>query len=1208
MAAGSKDRPLMLTTGRYPQWRSRFLRYIDTRPNGEALRKCILSRPYKPTTVLVQAVDATDDSPAIPEHTTSTVDACQAAQEMWEAIKRLQQGESFNIQDVKINLFWEFSKFTSHDGETMKSYYTRFYKLMNEMIRNNLTVATMQVNVRFLQQLQPEWSRFVTIVKQQHKLDEVSYHKLFDILKQYQNKVNELRAERLERNANPLALVATAQANQDTYYQTSRSHKSYAPSSKPSIPTRSYTTTSHKGKEIAKPITPPSETASEEDNDLEQAERDKDMQKNLAFIEKYFKKIYKPTNNNLRTSSNSRNKNVDTNPRYKNDNQSGQFGNQRTMNVAGTREKVGSSVVQQSGIQCFNCKEFGHFAKECRKPKRVKDSAYHKEKMLLCKQAEQGVPLQAEQYDWLADTDEEVQNEAGYNVFANDLQHSEQSESISNTCLVEKNDSNVIPDSPDMCDDDIQNDQNDVESDDEQTSKSLGESISVRDSCLVALQNKQTEFEKYKAFNDRTIDYGKLERKLNETLGQLAQKDTEVREGLRTKAYELSVVKEKYDELVKQSLLTKSHYEGLVKQKTKVITDLKLREEHDIDKMLSMEKQLKFLNEVVYKRSQSIQTIHMMAPKVPTYNGRPTFPNPRYLKQLSLKYHVYQFRAPTAQDIEILIQTCLMPLAIKTPYDSFRFVHELKQEMHVDLKYVESIEKEIDELEYDKAKFSNMYDVILQECVSKDVTCSYLMSLSDLDALDELQCLYLHKVKECDCLAQKLSKQTESVSKEVHSELLKRFAKVEKHSISLEISYKKRKEQGKEKSVDTKFDKPSVVRQPNAERIAKPSVLGKPAPFSNSLERIYFSKTNSVPKTNVSKGLSKPVTAQTLPQAARQAVSNTNVLKQEMYRIDNMSTQTRAPQLPQTVRNTNPRMSTSTRVNHKTNVSRPQHKSNQPRDKVLPNNSQLNVKKTQVEVHPRILSVSNKMKSVTACKDNLNSKTLNANAVCATSNKCLVDSNHFACVTKMLNDVNARTKKPNDPICQLFHHLLTLLQIVQLILFIVDSGCTKHMTGNLKLLCNFIEKFLGTVRFGNDQFAPILGYGDLVQGNVTINRVYYVEGLNHNLFSVGHFCDADLEVAFRKSTCFVRDLQGNDLLTGDHGSDLYTISLQESTSSTPLCLMAKVTPTQAWLWHQRLSHLNFDYINLLSKKNIVIGLAKLKYIKDQLCSSCELGK
>nr|GFC20084.1 hypothetical protein [Tanacetum cinerariifolium] len=212
-----------------------------------------------------------------------------------------------------------------------------------------------------------------------------------------------------------------------------------------------------------------------------------------------------------------------------------------------------------------------HFAKECRKPKRVKDSAYHKKKMLLCKKAEQEIDEQELEahYSYTVKiqevpsantgTDSEpveyVQNKVGYNVFANNLQHAEQSESVSNTCLVETDDSNVIPDSPDMCEDDIQNEQNDVESDDErvvlanlianlkldvdenkkiqkqlkkasttlaqelkeckailaETSKTLGESISVRDSCLVALQNKQTDFEKYKAFNDRTIDYDKLE-------------------------------------------------------------------------------------------------------------------------------------------------------------------------------------------------------------------------------------------------------------------------------------------------------------------------------------------------------------------------------------------------------------------------------------------------------------------------------------------------------------------------------------------------------------------------------------------------------------------------------------------------------------------------------------------------------------------------
>nr|GFA89300.1 retrovirus-related Pol polyprotein from transposon TNT 1-94 [Tanacetum cinerariifolium] len=114
--------------------------------------------------------------------------------------------------------------------------------------------------------------------------------------------------------------------------------------------------------------------------------------------------------------------------------------------------------------------------------------------------------------------------------------------------------------------------------------------------------------------------------------------------------------------------------------------------------------------------------------------------------------------------------------------------------------------------------------------------------------------------------------------------------------------------------------------------------------------------------------------------------------------------------------------------------------------------------------------------------------------------------------------------------------------------------------------------------------------------------------LNHNLFSVGQFCYADLEVAFRKSTCYTRDLKGNDLLTGSHGTYLYSITLQDTASPNPICLMAKATLFQAWLWHRRLSHLNFDTINLLSKNDIVIGLPKLKFVKDHLCSSCELGK
>ncbi|GJT30006.1 hypothetical protein Tco_0910281 [Tanacetum coccineum] len=277
MAAGSRDRPPMLATRRYAQWQSRFLRYIDTRPNGDALRKCILEGPYTPSTVIIPVVPTTENSLVVPERTTV------------ESILNMSPENKAHFESEKEAIHLILTGIGDEIYSTVDAYKTAHE--IWEAIKSNNT----------------NWMKF---------------H-----MKQYQKEVNEIRAERIAKNANPLALVAAAQPYQDPYYQAPKSHKSYAPTSKASLPTRSHATTRHKGKEIAKPITPPSESASEEDSDLEQAQKDKEMQKNLALIAKYFKKIYKPTNNNLRTSSNTRNKNVDTTLRYKNDNQTRKFGN-----------------------------------------------------------------------------------------------------------------------------------------------------------------------------------------------------------------------------------------------------------------------------------------------------------------------------------------------------------------------------------------------------------------------------------------------------------------------------------------------------------------------------------------------------------------------------------------------------------------------------------------------------------------------------------------------------------------------------------------------------------------------------------------------------------------------------------------------------------------------------------------------------------------
>nr|GEW32096.1 hypothetical protein [Tanacetum cinerariifolium] len=173
----------------------------------------------------------------------------------------------------------------------------------------------------------------------------------------------------------------------------------------------------------------------------------------------------------------------------------------------------------------------------------------------------------------------------------------------------------------------------------------------------------------------------------------------------------------------------------------------------------------------------------------------------------------------------------------------------------------------------------------------------------------------------------------------------------------------------------------------------------------------------------------------------------------------------------------------------------------------------------------------------------------NSELICATCKKSMFDGVHDMCLLDFVENVNNRVKSTKKHKNKIFGNL----QVVLIVLWYLDSGCSKHMTGNRSQLMNFISKFLGTVRFENDHIARIMGYGDYQLGNVTISRVYYVEWLGHNLFSVGQFCDADLEVAFRKNTCFIHNLEASK--------------------------------TKIWLWHHRLSNLNFSMCIKKSKKS-----------------------
>ncbi|GJX17915.1 retrovirus-related pol polyprotein from transposon TNT 1-94 [Tanacetum coccineum] len=268
----------------------------------------------------------------------------------------------------------------------------------------------------------------------------------------------------------------------------------------------------------------------------------------------------------------------------------------------------------------------------------------------------------------------------------------------------------------------------------------------------------------------------------------------------------------------------------------------------------------------------------------------------------------------------------------------------------------------------------------------------------------------------------------------------------------------------------------------------------------------------------------------------------------------------------------------------------------------------------RIEAQPRnVKSSLNKTKRVSVCNANVKHVVLNTNSeyVCSTCNECLFSENHDMCVVDYLNDVNARTRaksiksnkkkewKPTGKVftnvghrwlptgrtftingtkCPLTRITSTKIvpprkpvqtKVVQIILWYLDSGCFKHMTGHQSQHINFVSKFMGTIRFGKDQVVAIMGY-------------------------VGQFCDFKLEVAFQKHSCLVCDLDGVDLIKGSQGSNLYTISLEDMLKSSPICLLSKASKTKSWLWHHRLSHLNFGTINQLAKDGLVRDLGKLK--------------
>ncbi|GJW78757.1 hypothetical protein Tco_0140439 [Tanacetum coccineum] len=577
LEAEVKYRPPMLAPGNYVKWKSQIKRYIDTKPNNKLIYYYLQNPPYKfkwieETVLVTEGSSETTTEGYIENYKNASHDIRNQLDAEAESIQIILTGIDNDIHSIVD---------ACPNACEMWKAFEMFYKMINELVRNQCDVTNHQVNVQLLLQLQQEWQKFVTLVKQSQELKTVSCHKLYDILKQHHNKVNEVRAERLARKA-------IVNSPPPTYDQ--------------------------------------EPTMVAEDDEMS---KEKEIDKLIALISLSFKKIYKPTNNNLRTSSNTSRVNQDNTLRI---NRGTGYDSQRAVNVVRARENVGTHVVQQFRIQCYNCKECGYVARECHKPKQAKDVSrciQTRKKLMI-----QEVTLDAADNSGPIFDTKPLQNaqndDDNYNMFANDKEHPKQPESINDTYLEEQSDTNITIDSLDM--------------------STNGEIVDQDDDDLARELNKLNgEIEDFKTKNKSLESSNNHFKEANNELSktnQLKFKDLKKFQAELDRYHDVNYASKveincaKAKEMKKELIAHQETISIMSQEKDAQKMFHKTREDKELEKVIALENKIKILDDIVYKTGQSVQTMNML-----NRNCKTSFVKPELLKKAQrVNPHLYYIR------------------------------------------------------------------------------------------------------------------------------------------------------------------------------------------------------------------------------------------------------------------------------------------------------------------------------------------------------------------------------------------------------------------------------------------------------------------------------------------------------------------------------------------------------------------------------------
>ncbi|KAJ9553320.1 hypothetical protein OSB04_017365 [Centaurea solstitialis] len=1154
MSMGSETKAPVLFKDEYELWVSRFKLYLGRKKHGDKFLHSIMHGPHS---IPVHTVDGR----VVPKDF-SEMDVAERERYMIDV-----EAQNYLIQAIpneifrKLDSYDEYENFRMKEDESLEEAYDRFVELMNDMKKNNIIRSEMDYIVKFINNLSSDWKQFSRFVKQHKVLNELKVYEVYENLLLFEEEVKEIAAERKKKEkteADTLALLAEKEKAKKKV---------------------------RKGK--AKVFEAFEDEEEEDEEEYDEDEKDQMLQSLLSLTEAYKKKYYNKSGSNNRRFSTRGGRGFNRNYMQSSQGYPLRVENQYVDKYATKKEEVVKDTPErieekkvQAGIICYKCGKTRHIAKGCT-TKMTKVELLRK-KLELAEKQEQGLVLMADDEEWLdySDNDDQAQ-----------------------MCFMG------------LMDEESESDE-DIESD--------GETSTVRSSSLddhkrkmlevttlIHNKNKELELVILKQTNEIT-DLLQQKEQLSSQCAQLQQSVNEfetIRAEHKSQKLEidfltinLSVEKENVSKLNKMisDLDLKLHKIGQTEHTIFLNKQVEFRDYYSkeglgytnpnyLKKTLGV-KNPNYLQKALKEKAAFYDlTSMLMSKRFPSLKGfqmKEEFSEMQHMKLHDPMYHDSKYHRVkfVYNDDTLKIKSNSLkddPVHFVYPESSSNVVKPYISTKALECK-VSDLEKQIEDLKVQNSILLTMSKNFLHWNTT-DVDSEPISLVSEI--LNDLVCNVSTSVE---------NKNSSQDNSEINHNL-KEGVDDEQEEVIRVVNNKGYFEFKEPSAMSTDdVEVPYVVESidPKQTVIDKTSSASSSSVTpSNGLSSIALSKSGSeleghhyagknqkiVPTPVTHAYINKVQFTQGVKSMLRKFQHHIDLKKQNPNMVFPEETDPSTAPAPIKLKSFDICANPSTGSSDSVSIDKTRKKKSTKR----------NVKKSDFSMKSTNskFSVGNKLNSKNNVPSKFNSMNKRSTSVSSVSHASSSSKNIHH--TKSNFSTSLRSSVPRYVPYHVFNmlrgtkHYWDSISCTANHKWYLDSGCSKHMT---------------------------VGHGDIVCEDITINNVAHVEGLNHNLFSIGKFCDKDLEVIFNKRRCAVRTEWGRELLVGTRKTNLYTIKLRHMLANKSQCLITKKSSHQSLLWHRRLSHLNYRYLDRLVKQRLVSGIPMIKFEPDQMCSGCAQGK